>query len=331
MFFQLEPLGSQRLQIIPLPHFTMSKKKGPYKPVACYDFRHNLINDETGEEIPRNDIIKSFKGITKKWALQIEEGDSGYKHYQGRVSLIKKRRKMDALKLFSIPFMYFEPTETGEYIKGNAFYQLKVDTRIAGPWTDKDINNDDLQEELYVPRQYRNIMDNLRPFQEDIIKSADEFNARTINLIVCVEGNKGKSVIASLCELFKNGIDLPPCNDAEKLIASLCNICVKRNLRNPSPVFIDLPRAMEKSRLHGVITAIEQIKKGKLYDLRYQYKTWWIDSPAIWVFSNHLPDLDLLSRDRWKLWMINDDYELVEYKLESDLPDTIEIPLNKSK
>jgi hypothetical protein len=61
-----------------------------------------------------------------------------------------------------------------------------------------------------------------------------------------------------------------------------------------------------------MFTAIEQIKKGKLYDFRYSYKTFWIDSPQIWVFCNWLPDTSYLSMDRWKVWNINDAKEFVE-------------------
>jgi uncharacterized LabA/DUF88 family protein len=78
-------------------------------------------------------------------------------------------------------------------------------------------------------------------------------------------------------------------------------------------VFIDLPRALEKNQLRGFLTACEQIKKGKLYDLRNFTKKWWIDSPSIWVFSNTLVDFDLLSSDRWKIWIISDN-ELIEIK-----------------
>ena len=70
---------------------------------------------------------------------------------------------------------------------------------------------------------------------------------------------------------------------------------------------------MNKDRLNGIYTAIEQIKKGKLFDLRYKYKEYWIDAPQIWVFSNIEPDISMLSKDRWRLWAISDDKELVSY------------------
>lgn len=67
---------------------------------------------------------------------------------------------------------------------------------------------------------------------------------------------------------------------------------------------------MDKNKLYGIYSAIEQIKKGKLVDLRYHYKCWWIDSPQIWVFSNRMPDTRMLSADRWKLWKVTADRDL---------------------
>lgn len=117
-------------------------------------------------------------------------------------------------------------------------------------------------------------------------------------------GGHGKSTLAAICELTLGGIDLPPVNDSKELLQAMCDICRAKKERSPNPVFIDMPRAMDKGKLYGIYTAIEQIKKGKLVDLRYSYREWWIDSPAVWVMTNIEPDPDLLSRDRWKVWCI---------------------------
>lgn len=281
-------------------------------PCARYDVRWN------SEGLSEEDIIKVLRRVVKHFIFQEERGDSGYLHYQGRISLIKKRRKNEFMTLWksletAVPFPnYCEPTSNPVYVTGDFSYAMKEDTRIRGPW-------DDRVTEKYIPRQYRNMLSRLYPFQQRIFDSAKEFDSRIINLIYCQQGNQGKTTVAALCELYGNGVDLPPVNDAEKLIQSLCDICIARDCRDPSPVFVDLPRAMDKSRLNGIYTAIEQIKKGKLYDLRYHYKEFWIDSPQIWVFSNIEPDLDMLSRDRWCIWTINENKELVLYDDRDDL------------
>ena len=246
-------------------------------------------------------INKDLRDYCKAWTFQLEKSEDGYEHYQGRFSLRSKRTLKSCLSIFVCELDWkgkIMPTARSNTRNFN--YVQKADTRIAGPWTDKD----QVIEEEYIPRQFRNI--ELYAWQQKVIELSETFIDRTINVIYDEKGNNGKSTLASIVELKYNGIDLPPINDMKELISTMCNICIDTNNRNPKIVFIDMTRAMDKSRLYGIYTAIEQIKKGKLYDLRYKYKKYWIDSPAIWVFSNILPDEELLSRDRWKIWQIID-------------------------
>ena len=106
---------------------------------------------------------------------------------------------------------------------------------------------------------------------------------------------------------------MPVINDCDKLVQSCCNICMGKNIRNPSPIFIDIPRSFNQEKMAGIFCAIEQIKKGKLYDIRHHYKCWWIDSPQIWVFANVEPIINYLSKDRWKLWTVDRNFRLRPY------------------
>lgn len=271
--------------------------------IAMWDFR------VSAEGLDHKVVFDQMKVIAKRFSFQLERGETtGYLHYQGRFSLIKKHRKDELMKMFGpmpVP-NYLEPSVDAVAKKGDMFYVTKSETRVDGPW-------DERVTEKYIPRQYRDMLGRLYPYQQHIFDTAGDFDTRIINMIYCVSGNQGKSTIASVCELFGNGIDLPPVNDAEKLIQSCCDVCEAKEIRNPSPIFVDLPRAMNKDRLNGIYTAIEQIKKGKLFDLRYKYREYWIDSPQIWVFSNIEPDLSMLSADRWRVWTINENKELEPY------------------
>lgn len=241
----------------------------------------------------------------KKWTFQSEAGEeTGYQHYQGRVSLKEKTRLTGIIKLFDPIVGHF--TATSKANRDNAFYVTKENTRIDGPWSDTDV-------EVYVPRQYRGIIDNLRPWQQQIWDNRNVFDDRGINIVYDPIGNQGKSTLAALFDLHGMGIDMPPCNDGEKLVQSLCNILMKTSNREPKALFIDLPRSMDQSKLYGMYTAIEQIKKGKVYDFRYSYDSWWFDAPQIWVFCNEQPNTSYVSRDRWRFWRINAESELKSY------------------
>lgn len=260
--------------------------------VCTWDF---TLNEDVAT---KDEIINKLKEHCKKWCFQLEIGESGYKHYQGRVSLKLKSRK--GPKLFK--GIHWSPTSSNN--KDNLFYVTKDLTRIDGPWKDDDVVK-------YIPRQFRDIT--LWPWQSSVIDINKIFNDRTINLIYDPDGCNGKSTVASIAELLYGAIDLPPINDCKELMQAMCDECMDNNVRDPKAVFIDMPRAMDKERLYGIYSAIEQIKKGKLYDTRYKYKKWWIDSPNIWVFSNHLPDLSLLSKDRWIIWTITKDHKLERF------------------
>lgn len=249
------------------------------------------VHDFTCWTIELDKLKDWCKLYCKKWCFQLEKTKSGKLHYQGRISLKVVKRDCNINK-GNLDFN-FSTTSTENC--QNEFYVTDIDKRLDGPWCDRDI-------EIYIPIQYRNI--SLYPFQQDIIDSRLKFNDRQINLIYDPKGCTGKSTIASICELMYEGIDCPPINDAQQLVQSLCDEYMARELRKSVLVLVDLPRAMYKDKLYGIYSALEQIKKGKLYDVRHKYKKWWVDSPIIWVFSNHLPDPDLLSSDRWKIYEI---------------------------
>lgn len=277
-----------------------TEKKQTYQ-LAWWDF---TIPEHASN---RAEIKKHLEMIAKKWVFQLELGSEGeYRHFQGRLSLKVKKRMSQMIKIKWCE-IHWNITSTNCMNKNSFSYVMKDDGRIEGPWSDKD-------EEQYIPRQYRGKLKSLRPFQKHIWDTRNNFCDRTVNIIFNERGNLGKTVIAALCELFGRGIDLPVCNDGTALIQAMCDICKGRKLRNPSPVFIDIPRAFNQERMNGIYTAIETIKKGKLYDMRYHYKCWWIDSPVIWVMTNQEQNLEYLSRDRWKIWTINENLELVKYQ-----------------
>ena len=258
--------------------------------IYCWDFTLSSA------DYKYQDILDTLQHVAKKGKFQLERGElTDFEHFQGRISTIKKYRLNEIIKLNLFKGIHWSPTSNAN--KNNFDYVTKDYTRIDGPW--------DLSvKPRYIPRQYRNI--NLHSWQQEVIEKSKIFDDRTINIIYDTQGNIGKSTLASVCDLTGQSLDLPPVNDAKDLLALACDICEAKDLRTPNPVFVDMPRAVRKEKLFGIYSAIEQIKKGKLYDLRYKYKEYWIDSPSIWVFTNELPDIGLLSKDRWKIWCVED-------------------------
>jgi len=271
-------------------------------PRAVYDFRFGY--DKYPFE--HAEFSKRLHRIFKKFVYQKEEGaENGYVHWQGRGSLWKKQRPTNAEDLANAVFdfhtigdYYFKPTS--KPASGNMFYVMKDDTRVDGPWSDKDVH-------AYVPRQYRVT---LYPWQQRILDTADVWDPRSINLVIDPTGNHGKSIVTGVAQC-KGFYSFPTNLDGQRLLESVCDVMMAREAREPKLVFFDIPRSQNKKALSSLFTAIEVVKSGIVCDTRYSFKQWMFDSPQIWVFTNEELNLSMLSKDRWKLWEFDAGGDLV--------------------
>lgn len=259
--------------------------------IAVWEFRYNATTFQ--DEEPLRELLK---GIAKTYCFQLEKGDSGYLHYQGRLSLFKKRRKRAAMKLFPEGLIpnYFEPTISLEYTKGDNFYCMKKDTREAGPWTDKD-KVIPLTEQMKLFLSWE-----LLPWQKSLVEQTSTFDMRYIDLVYDPIGNAGKSLFSEYMELQGHSEEVPPYRLMDDIFAWVATRPIKK-------IYImDMPRGMKKDRLGDLYSGIEVIKNGVAYDKRYTAKKERFTRPRIIVFTNQLPQMDLMSKDRWNIWTIKD-------------------------
>lgn len=268
-----------------------------YMAAAVYDFRMSA------DKCTPLDLVKKLKLLAKKWTFQKEKGEKkGYLHYQGRLSLRKKTTKSAALSLFGdLAPNYLEPTVSSEHRK-ESFYVVKDQTRVDGPWSDTD------PEPAYIPVQYRNV--ELTNFQEYILANLNT-SWRIIDLLVDTTGGRGKTTVAAIGSLVKGHFYVPCIDDYKVMMEFICSGVHPDPQKAPKVFFIDIPRAVKQNKLAGIYAALETLKGGYLFDTRNKAKFRWIDSPTIWVFTNTKPDLNMLTKDRWRFWRINSNDELV--------------------
>lgn len=224
----------------------------------------------------------------KKWSYQIERGSTGYEHYQGRISTKEKWRLRQIVAAFKTPQIHWSIT-SGEN-RDNDFYTTKTEGRIEGPWRDTDAAPQ------YIPRQIRDVT--MRPWQQQVIDSADVFDTRHINIIHDSTGNVGKTTLKTYVRCHGIGRFIPFVNDYKDMMRIVMD-CPKEKL-----YIIDIPRAIQKDRLFQFYAGIETLKDGYAYDDRYHFKDECFDCPVIWVFTNVMPERHLLSADRWRFWRI---------------------------
>ncbi len=263
----------------------LKKKMVSKNPVAHWDFTLKEEAQEVGE------IKEKLTLECKKWCFQLEKGkENDYLHYQGRISLKNKSRKIIGLLGKTCHWSI-----TSKNSMDNDFYCTKEETRVNGPWKNTD---------KYIPRQIREI-EMLWPWQQRIVDDATNWNTRKINLVHCPEGNTGKSTLAGWLRAYNIGRVLPPVNDYKDLLRIVC-AC------EPARLYVfDMPRSMKKEKLCQFYSAIETIKDGYAYDDRYSFKEKYFDCPNIWIFTNSLPDITYLSMDRWTIWRIGEENNLI--------------------
>lgn len=255
--------------------------------ICVWDF---TISCEKSNENKIREILTTH---CKKWCFQKEVGEeSGFEHFQGRCSLKVKKRLNGVIKLFGDTKAHLSPTSSEN--SDNMFYVTKEETRVAGPWSDKDSN-------LYIQKRFRGKISWMN-WQSDILKKISvEPDDRTINVVIDYEGNKGKSYLGMYCLSHGLAQLVPPLNDYKEIIQSVMD------MPTSNTYFIDYPRGLDKKNLNNFFSAMEQIKNGWLYDTRYSFKQKVIEPPHIWVFTNVAIQEELLSRDRWRCWYITPD------------------------
>lgn len=259
-------------------------------PCACFDFTMKATEDNN-----HDDLCSFLPEIAKKWAFQLEQGETGYKHYQGRLSLKVKKRLLEICSKLKTTIMKdAHISVTSKENQNNDFYVTKEDTRVLGPWTDKE------NDSIYIPRQIA-IINQLKSWQLSIKNTVNTFDTRTINVLINESGNIGKSTLISYLHCHRLARRLPPVNDAKDLMR------IVMDAPTSNCYLIDMPKAMNKERLYGMYCAIECIKDGFAYDDRYHYREKLFDCPCIWIFTNTVPDMSLLSRDRWVLWKVENE------------------------
>lgn len=261
-------------------------------PIAVWDITISIESTN----YTRDDVVEIFNENFKKWCFQLEKGENGYLHYQCRVSTFKKNRKAPMIK--GVHPDAITPTSLAN--KDNDFYVMKEETRIEGPWSDRDNS-------CIITRQMKEF--NISGWMLTLIEKIKDFDLRTIDVIYDIYGNNGKSLFTEYMETVSNTAEeIPPFRAMEDIFQWVHG-------RPKKPIYlIDMPRGMKKDKLAEFYSGIEVIKNGVAYDKRHYPKKTRFDRPRICVFTNHLPVFELLSADRWKVWMITMEGELQEYE-----------------
>lgn len=258
----------------------------------------SLIEDQ-------KEVVELLRHWGSAWVFQLEEGAGGLVHWQCRIRL-KVRRRMSEVKKHICPKFpgHWSPTSNPG---SKAFdYVMKEDGRKEGPWKDTDPVRK-LTRQLTTFRQFE-----LRPWQRKIKEICGECEDRWITVVFDNVGNIGKSIFCEWAEFEGFAFEVPPMREIKDLMG-----CV---IENPDmgAYLVDMPRGMKKDKLGEFYSGLECIKNGMAWDPRYKFRKVRFDRPQVVVFTNTMPVLNLLSKDRWKVFQTTQDYDLIELDLSDD-------------
>lgn len=275
-----------------------SKRKIKEGQLVGYDFTFPC------DKFKKDDIVAMLNEWGKKWVFQKEKGDTGYIHWQGRIHLIKKRRKTELLSMGFGIGGHISPTTSGVH-KGQTFnYVMKADTRMEGPFKNTDPVKPPLTRQLRTFYQHE-----FYPWQKKLGTMVQEFDDRRIIIILCPHGCNGKSIFAEHLEYIGQAYEIPCMRQMEDIMQCVC--CVGKQ----KCFLVDMPRGIKKTRLGDFYAGMECLKNGTAYDKRYSFKKIRFDRPQIVVFTNNLPKFDLMSPDRWVVFQITKEKDLEKMSL----------------
>jgi len=266
--------------------------------IVGYDF---TISVEKFPDLQQ--LQKTLSEWFKKYVFQKEEGESGYVHWQGRGSLIKAKRlkELAAAAKDAFPGVHWSITSKEVHDGQNFNYVIKADSRLEGPWTDKDY-----EEPPVLTRQLKGFMERGIEFgwHKQALKWCDELEDRSIKVILDLEGNSCKSLFAEYLEYEGKAWEVPPFRLMEDISQCIMSIKAKKCY------LVDMPRGMKKDKLGEFYSGLECLKNGVCWDKRYSFKKRRMDRPQVIVFTNTMPILSLLSTDRWEIYEMQSDKSL---------------------
>lgn len=255
------------------------------KPVKVQLYHYDCTYFGTKDEQPKLHSI--FKNIAKKFIYQLEKTPTtDREHFQIYLNLKVKKRDRELASLLSgmgLKGISCRPaSDAGKTALQT--YCMKTDTRIAGPWADKPI--------------YRgqDLIKDLRPWQQSVFELLQgNPHPRTIYWYYDELGGAGKSSFSKWLYYHHQILTLTFA-DAKDLL----NLVFK-NQGLPAYLF-DLSRTKGgKTSMSDIYQALESVKNGYFINSKYETGVACFAIPHVVVFSNHPPDLNCLSIDRWKI------------------------------
>lgn len=243
-------------------------------------------------------IVLTLKKFATKGIIQSETCPStGLYHLHGVIQCPKRHRDTEFGLTKEIHWEAVKQISKAEAYcrKGRNDYP---DNTKAKDWTEGDFNGDYAVEWGYTILK---LIKPDRPYQQDIIKIVEgEPDDRKIYWFYERIGNVGKSSLTKYLCVKHNALFI-----AEGKRSDLVNLVFNCDMEKTRTIVLDVPRANKNNVSYK---AIEEIKNGLICNTKYETGMKAFNPPHIIIFSNYPPDLSGVSKDRWEIYEIQEDY-----------------------
>lgn len=231
------------------------------------------LNNYSEEDINSFNSSKSSKFLI----FSCEIGKSGTPHLQGYIEF---KTKVRPFNIFPMKTIHWEKA------KGNRQQNIDYITKTNVTYY---LNGDKIRPLKIIKELYE--------WQErviDIIKK--EPDDRAIHWFHESIGNTGKSALVKyICYHYKAII---VSNKGTDMKYGIVKYHEKHKIY-PEIIIIDIPRSIDLN--YFSYTAVEEIKNGCFYSSKYESDMVIMNSPHVLIFSNDIPDIEKMSKDRWNI------------------------------
>lgn len=279
----------------------------------CLEFWAFTWNADDADVLVDRELLIQFLN-ERQWKFVFQLEKVTRRHYQGRIRVDERRCKTTLLGLmeaggFDVTQLTLLPESNNSVKKdGLDFYVTKVTSRIEGPWMDATY------QPPVVPVVYKGddleCMQNPTPWQRQLADmTMNKPCERTVHWIFNASGNAGKSKLQKwLC--WKQGAKRIPLGTATQIKTAVVSVGARKCY------VVNIPRVTgNQESQRDLFSALEEVKDGWVSSNMYgKDQELFMVPPHLFIFSNDLPDLNLASPDRWKIWSVeNLNSNLVAY------------------
>ena len=267
---------------------------------AVKGFDMTIFENHNEFGLEKDEVLSKLNSLASQWVAQREIAPTtGRPHWQIRLKAHKRMLESQFVSLASSEGLcgHITITSTTAHVSKTFSYVMKADTRDPEhPTVHSDREYEPPQPKLSHIVAFEEM--EKYPWQQEVIEMAEVYDERAVDVIIDPSGNNGKTYLQDWMHYEGLAWKVPNFTEQTEMIEFVFSFPAR------NCYLINMPKAQKKAKLAGFYAGVETLKDGYLYDKRYKGRMKHIEKPRVFVFTNQIPDVGLLSADRWRLWRL---------------------------